>query len=317
MAAAAPPQPQPAPQPVAATPVSVPPAPVSACNLSPEELKEPQRFTDRDRTLAVLAWWALKGKQELELITNRMDRDFAAQAFGPWTRTTKKVRQGETNMYGGRYDKKMERAIKKRKPLPLDRVEEYPPYEAMVAATKLFGDCFGERSAALDFEEIGLVRGDFSAEFCNSAAAMPEVQDHRDWAINRWGRAQLEFRYDKACGYVPAMAYEFALNDTEVGAAAAEFARAVAEEKQRQYEAAVRGNKMFQKAYEEGAAQRAAIAAEKRAKQAAQDQARQQAADAAYNNMINQSQNQIPNAPPSNRRDCYDQGDGTEKCFYD
>ena len=295
-----------------------PPAPVSACNLTPEELEQTQRFSERDRTVAVLAWWALHGKQQLELIINRMDRDFAAQAFGPWaTSSTKKVRQGETNKYGGRYDKKMERAIKKWKPLPLDRVDEYPPHDALVAATKLFGDCFGERSAALDFEEIGLVRGDFPAEICNSAAAMPEVKNHNDWAINRWGRAQLEFRYDKACGYIPAMAYEFAMNDETVGAEAAAFARKVAENKQRQYEAAVRGNKMFQKAYEEGAAARAAIAAEKRAQQAAKDQARKDAADAAYNQMITDSQNKVPPPPKSNRRDCYDQGDGTEVCFTD
>lgn len=312
--AAAPPSPQPVSQQSMA-----PPAPVSACNLTPEQLENPQAFSDRDNTLAVIAWWALKGKQELPMITRRVGTDWGAQAFGPWTRTSKKVRQGETNEYGVAYDKKMERAIKKYKPLPLDRVPEYPPHDAMVAAITLYGDCFGERSAGIDFEEIGLVRGDFTAEFCNSAAASPDVEHYgtADWATNRWGKAQLEFRYDKACGYVPAVAYEFALNDNEAGAEAAEFARAVAEEKRRQYEAAVRGNKMFQKAYEDGAEARAAIAAEKRAKQAAEQRDRQQAADAAYNNMINQSQNQIPNAPPSNRRDCYDQGDGTEKCFYD
>lgn len=42
----------------------------------------------------------------------------------------------------------------------------------------------------------------------------------------------------------------------------------------------------------------------------------QQAADAAYDQMITNSQKPPP-APKSTRRDCYDQGDGMEKCFYD
>ncbi len=311
---------QPEPQPASATPVMYVSEPVSACNLTPEELEHPQTFYNRDNAASVIAWWTLKGKQALPRITSFAGPEWSAQAFGPYFGSINKVRQGELNAYGVPYDKKIVRAMKKYKEFPLERVPEYPPYEAIVRVTQTYGDCFGERSASIDFEEIGLIRGNFSAAFCNSAAASPEVDnfsDPRNRGIYYWGKAQLADRYDKSCGYVPAKGYEFALNDTGAGAEAAEFARAFAEEKQRQYNAAIRGQKMFQKAYEEGAEARAAIAAEKRAKQAAEQQARQQAADAAYNDMINQSQNQKISPPPSNRRECFDQGDGTEKCFYD
>ncbi len=315
-------QPQPEAQSVsqstAVTPVPAAPEPISACNLTPEELKQPHMLYNRDKMMAVVAWWALNGKEGLPLIGERIGQSWAAQAFGPWSGTPKDVKSGELNQYGIPYDKKMVKAFKKYKPLPLDRVTDYPSYEAMAQAVQLYGDCFGDRSAAIDFEQIGLVRGNFSANVCNSAAAMPDVKEYNKptRGIHLWGKAQLEHNYKNGCGYIPAMAYDFAMKDTTAGAKAADFARRVAEEKKRNSRPYIMTN-ADKAADQRNRARISAAAAAERDRAAAAQQARQQAADAAYQKMITDANNKPPAPPRPNRRDCYNQGDGTEKCFID
>ena len=315
---AAAPQPQYVSQAPALTPAPAQPETMSACNLTPEELEQPHILYNRDKMMAVVAWWALNGKEGLPLIGERIGQSWAAQAFGPWSGTSKKVRSGELNQYGIPYDKKMERAFKKYKPLPLDRVTQYPSDEAMVQAVQLYGDCFGPRSANIDFKEIGLVRGNFSAEICNSAAAMPELDSSSTSprGMFLWAEAQHEHNYKNGCGFIPAMAYDFAMNDTKAGAEAADFARRVEEERIR----TSRPYRMTNADKQADARNRAYLAglkAAERDREAAAQQARQDAADLAHQQMLQDANNKVPEPPKSNRRDCYDQGDGTEICFSD
>ena len=291
-----------------------------ACNLTSEQLQNPRAFIAVDKSYGLVAFWALNGKESIQTAASYMRSDFAAQVFGKWANdSSKKLKKGEANKWGVAPDKKMEKALKKGKPLPLDRISEYPPREAMIMVTKIYGDCFGERSAELNFEEIGLIRGEFSADFCNAAAAMPEMTHYsaKDQALMFWGRSQIEHRNARGCGYVPAMAYEYALENNAAGREAAEKARKIAAAQRQQYLDNIRGQKIARDAYEAGRAQREFYARQERAKQTAKDQARKQAADTAYSTMINNSQSQLPSAPSSNRRDCYDQGNGKEICFTD
>ncbi len=294
--------------------------PPPACNLSSEQLENPHAFIAVDKSFGVVAFWALKGKEGIQTAASYTQRDFAAQVFGKWAQDhSNKLKKGEPNRWGIVPDKKVEKALEKHKPLPLDRISEYPPREAMIMVTKIYGDCFGERSAELNFEEIGLIRGEFSADFCNAAAAMPKMTHYlaKDKALMHWGRSQIEHRNARGCGYVPAIAYEYALENDAAGREAAEKARKIAAAQRQQYLDSIRGQKLAKEAYEAGRAQREFYARQERDKQAAKDQARKQAADAAYRTMINNSQNQLPSAPSSNRRDCYDQGNGKEICFTD
>ena len=291
---------------------------MSACNLTPEELEKPHILYNRDKMMAVVAWWALNGKEGIPEIGERIGQSWAAQAFGPWSGTSKKVRSGELNQYGIPYNKKVERAFKKYKPVPLDGVTQYPSDKAMAQAVQLYGDCFGARSANIDFEEIGLVRGNFSAEICNSAAAMPEFgsSSTSPRGMFLWARAQLEHNYKNGCGFIPAMAYDFAMTDTTAGAEAADLAR-------RREENRIRTSRPYIPNNAEKAAQarnRAylnSLKVAERDREAAAQRARQQAADLAHQQMLNDANNKVPEPPKSNRRDCYDQGDGTEICFTD
>ncbi len=294
--------------------------PVAACTLSAEELKDPHSFVRIDQKYAVIAWWALHGRDNLPRIVEWVGNTHASEVWTNWT-IKGKIKNGKPNRYGVKSDAKVYKAMKKYKKIPWDRIDMYPAPDAVKMITKTFGDCFGERSAALDFKEIGLVRGDFSADFCNAAAAMPEINGYGVKSeykpFQYWAANQINYHSDQACGYVPDMAFDWALENDAAGKEAAQAAADAAHERILMQRASGRATMDAMKAYNEGAAQRAAYVAEERAKHAAEEQARQAAADAAYNNMITNSQNQIPTPPTNNERRCYDQGDGTEKCFYD
>jgi len=99
--------------------------PPLACNLSSEQLENPRAFVAVDKSFGVVAFWALKGKGGIQTAASYMRRDFAAQVFGKWAQNYEKLKKGEPNRWGIVPDKKVEKALKKHKPLPLDRISEY------------------------------------------------------------------------------------------------------------------------------------------------------------------------------------------------
>jgi hypothetical protein len=309
----------PAPQPVAQQSMA-PPAPVSACSLSPEELEDPHSFVRIDEKYAVIAWWALHGRDAIPKMVERVGETQAREVWTNWT-VKGKIKSGQPNSYGVKSDAKVYKALKKYKKVPWERVDMYPSREAVSMITKAFGDCFGERSADLDFEELGLVRGNFAADFCNAAAVMPGIDDwnapdeHKPFRY--WAENQLKHHNTEGCGFVPEIAYNWAQENEVTGAEAAKEVRRAAQEEFWRRKADAAAKKGWEKDYQAAKARQQVYIDQERAKRAAQEQARKDAADAAYNQMITDSQNQVPQAPSSNRRDCYDQGDGTEKCFYD
>jgi hypothetical protein len=332
IAAAAPPTPAPAsvpapqimatapptPQPVAQQSMA-PPAPVSACSLSPEELEDPHSFIRIDEQYAIIAWWALHGRDAIPKMVERVGETEAREVWTNWTYKGK-IKSGQPNSYGVKSDAKVYNALKKYKKVPWERIDKYPATDAVIMITKAFGDCFGERSADLDFEELGLVRGDFAADFCNAAAVMPGIDhwnapdEHKPFKY--WAENQLKHHNTEGCGFVPEIAYNWAQENEVEGAAAAKEVRRAAQEEIWRRKANAAAKKGWDKDYQAAKARQQVYIDQERAKQAEQERARQAAADAAYQGIIADSQK--PPAPPSSsRRDCYDQGDGTEVCFTD
>ena len=309
----------PAPQPVAQQSMA-PPAPMSACSLSPEELEDPHAFVRIDDKYAVIAWWALHGRYAVPEMVEQVGETEAREVWTNWT-VKGKIKSGQPNRYGVKSDAKVYKALKKYKKVPWERVDIYPSREAVSMITKAFGDCFGERSADLDFEDLGLVRGDFASDFCNAAAVMPGIDhwnapdEHKPFSY--WAQNQIKYHNEQGCGFVPEIAYNWAQENEVEGAAAAKEVRRAAQEEIWRRKADAAAKKGWDKDYQAAKARQQVYIDQERAQQAAKEQARKDAADAAYNQMITNSQNQVPQAPASNRRDCYDQGDGTELCFTD
>ena len=309
----------PAPQPVAQQSMA-PPAPMSACSLSPEELEDPHSFVRIDEKYAVIAWWALHGRNAIPEMVEQVGETEAREVWTNWT-VKGKIKSGQPNRYGVKSDAKVYKALKKYKKVPWERVDMYPSREAVSMITKAFGDCFGERSADLDFEDLGLVRGDFASDFCNAAAVMPGIDhwnapdEHKPFSY--WAQNQIKYHNEQGCGFVPEIAYNWAQENEVEGAAAAKEVRRAAQEEIWRRKADAAAKRGWDKDYQAAKARQQVYIDQERAQQAAKEQARKDAADAAYNQMITDSQNQVPQAPSSNRRDCYDQGDGTELCFTD
>ena len=222
----------PAPQPVAQQSMA-PPAPMSACSLSPEELEDPHSFVRIDEKYAVIAWWAVHGRNAIPEMVEQVGETEAREVWTNWT-VKGKIKSGQPNRYGVKSDAKIYKALKKYKKVPWERVDMYPSREAVSMITKAFGDCFGERSADLDFEDLGLVRGDFASDFCNAAAVMPGIDhwnapdEHKPFSY--WAQNQIKYHNEQGCGFVPEIAYNWAQENEVEGAAAAKEVRRAAQE---------------------------------------------------------------------------------------